>query len=46
MGYTGEVKWCPEASRRGDANQPRRRAGRRAGEAKSPDKVLIQICWP
>jgi hypothetical protein len=31
MGYTGEVKWCPEASRRGDAKQPRRRAGRRAG---------------
>jgi hypothetical protein len=31
MGYTGEAKWCPEASSRGDAKQPRRRAGRRAG---------------
>jgi hypothetical protein len=31
MGYTGEARWCPEASSRGDAKQPRRRAGRRAG---------------
>jgi hypothetical protein len=31
MGYTGEAKWCPEASRQGDAKHPRRRAGRRAG---------------
>jgi hypothetical protein len=31
MGYTGEAKWCPEASCRGDAKQPRRRAGRKAG---------------
>jgi hypothetical protein len=30
MGHTGEAKWCSEASRRGDAKQPRRRAGRRA----------------
>jgi hypothetical protein len=29
--HTGEAKRCPEASRRGDAKQPRRRAGRRAG---------------
>jgi hypothetical protein len=40
MGHTGEARWCPtEASRRGDAKQPRRRAGRRAGthwRAKSP----------
>jgi hypothetical protein len=28
---TGEAKWCPEASSRGDAKQPRRCAGRRAG---------------
>jgi hypothetical protein len=30
-GYTGEAEWCPEASSRGDAKQPRRRAGRRSG---------------
>jgi hypothetical protein len=27
--YTGEAEWCPEASSRGDAKQPKRRAGRR-----------------
>jgi hypothetical protein len=36
LGYTGEAKWCPkaEASSRGDAKQPRRRAGARA-----PDEI-------
>jgi hypothetical protein len=29
--YTGEAEWCPEASSRGDAKQPKRRAGRRSG---------------
>jgi hypothetical protein len=31
LGYTGEAEWLPEASSRGDAKQPRRRAGRRSG---------------
>jgi hypothetical protein len=33
-GYAGEAEWCPEASSRGDAKQPkqpRRCAGRQAG---------------
>jgi hypothetical protein len=39
MGYTGEAECCPEASSRGDANQPGRRADHnraRTGGAKSP----------
>ena len=34
QGHTGEAEWCPEASSRGDAKQPkqpRRCAGRQAG---------------
>jgi hypothetical protein len=31
VGYTDEASRCPEASRRVDAKQPSRRAGRRAG---------------
>jgi hypothetical protein len=31
MGYTGEAECCPEASSRGDANQPGRRADHRSG---------------
>jgi hypothetical protein len=42
MGYTGEPKWCPEASSRGDAKRLRRRAGpayrARTGGAKSPGR--------
>jgi hypothetical protein len=34
LGYTGEAEWCPEASSRGDAKQPRRCAGRQAGAHK------------
>jgi hypothetical protein len=31
LGCTGEAEWHPEASSRGDAKQPKRRAGRRSG---------------
>jgi hypothetical protein len=30
MGYTGEARWCPEASRRGDAKAPSSRGDARA----------------
>jgi hypothetical protein len=49
MGYTGEAKWCPEASSRGDAKQPRRRAGpaerARTGGAKSPGRKVCPDPW-
>jgi hypothetical protein len=47
MGYTGEAKWCPEASRRGDAKKPRRRAGRsRAGRLFSSSAAAPSLLLP
>jgi hypothetical protein len=43
MGYTGEAKWCPKASSRGYAKQPRRRAGRRAGAHRRTEEPPTRI---
>jgi hypothetical protein len=46
LGYTGEGEWCPEASSRGDAKQPRNaratdRARTQGGGGQTPMGVRV-----
>jgi hypothetical protein len=41
---TGEAEWCPEASSRGDAKQPRRRASR-AGALTRGAGIFVPPGW-
>jgi hypothetical protein len=49
MGHTGEAKWCPKASSRGDAKQPRRcqaaeeTRGPQSGRAQEGRRALDEV---